>query len=171
MQPLASAHLPHQMGFVYHFMTAHIFSITGCLSAVDWLTVHLGEQNVRDRANYSLRRAFQQIGKPYQQPSFPQSNGIVDVRESEEFYLQFRQRNVWPQLPVFIMEDFEKPLAHNEARLARRDDSIVEHVKTPSPIFSQNRGLLFRLSDRSFLKLLVLGRVLLFLEQSAVILG
>ena len=119
MQPLASAHLPHQVRLAHNFMAAHIFSIAGRVAAVDRLAIHLGQQDVGDGAHYSLRRAFKQIGKPHQQPAFAQANCVVDIGEGKKLDLQLRRRGSGTQLPVFFMKKFEQSLAHDEARLSR----------------------------------------------------
>jgi hypothetical protein len=63
---------------------------------------------------HRIRRTFQQIGKPHQKPAFAQANRIVDVRESKKLNLQLRRRGAGPQLPVFLMKDFDESLAHSQ---------------------------------------------------------
>ena len=121
MQPLASAQLPHQVSLTHHFMAGNIFSITRRVATINGLAVHLGQQDMGNRADNPLRRAFEQIGKPYQKPALAQANRIVDVGESKELDLQFRRHGAGTQLPVLIMKDFKKSRTHNATRLARTD--------------------------------------------------
>src|ERR1700733_14512966 len=119
MQPLASAHLPHQVRLPDDFVTGHVFSITRRVAAIDGLAVHLRQQNVSDRPYNRVRRAFQQIRKPYQKPALAQPDGVIDVGESKKLDPQLRRHNAGTQLPVFIIEDFEQSGTHGEPRLAR----------------------------------------------------
>jgi len=84
-QPLASAHLPNQVGFAHDVMAGHVFAVAGGMAAVDGLAIHLGQQDVSNRPQYGLRRAFEQIGQAHQQLSLAQADGVIDVGKGEEF--------------------------------------------------------------------------------------
>src|SRR5271157_1262326 len=127
MQPLTSAHLPHQVRFAHNFATTHVFSVTRRMPAIDRLTIHLRQENMRDGPHNRVRRPFQQIGEPHQKPTLAQSNGVVNVREGKEFDLQLRRRSPGTQLPVYLLEDFKQSLTHGELRLACSDLAGIVH--------------------------------------------
>ncbi len=68
-QPLVSAHLPDQVGLAHNVMAGDVSAVAGGVAAIDGLAIHLGQQNVGNRANYVLWRAFEQVRKPYQKPA------------------------------------------------------------------------------------------------------
>src|ERR1700729_1892620 len=109
------------MCLAHYVMAAHIFSIARRQASIDGLAIHLGQQDVGNRAYYSVRRTLQQIGEADQKPALAQSNGVVYICEGKKFDLQFRQRRARTQLPMFLMEDFEQSLTHSELRLARAE--------------------------------------------------
>ncbi len=69
-QLFASPHLAQQVRLLHDFMAAHIFAIASRVTAVDWLAIHLRQQNVSDCPQDRLGGSFQQIGKPDQELAF-----------------------------------------------------------------------------------------------------
>lgn len=118
-EAFASAQLAHQMRLAHDVVAGDIFPVTRRLSPIDGLAVHFGQQNMCDGAENGLRRALQQIGKPNQQAALAQANRIVDVGEGEELDFEFGDGGSGAQVPVSFLENFEKPFAHGEVRLAR----------------------------------------------------
>ena len=57
----ASTHLPHQASLGCYVVTGDVAPIAGIVDAVDRLAIKLGEQDVRDRMQYRVRRTFEQI--------------------------------------------------------------------------------------------------------------
>ena len=45
---LATAELPHEMGFVDQVMAGDVLPIAGAMGALNWLPVHLGQQDMGD---------------------------------------------------------------------------------------------------------------------------
>ena len=76
---------------------------------------------MRDGTQNRIRRAFQQIRKPHQQPALTQPDGIVDVGKREEFYFQLWDGRIRPQFPVGVLKDFEQTFAHGESSLAQNE--------------------------------------------------
>ena len=107
------------MSLAHNLMAGDIFAIARRLPAINRLPVHLGQQDMRDGPQNRVRRPFQQIRKPHQQPAFAQPNRIVDIGKREKFDLQFWNGRTRPQFLIGFLEDFKQPFAHGELRLAR----------------------------------------------------
>src|ERR1700689_3586519 len=144
------------MCLTHHFAARHIFSITGRVAAIDRLSVHLGPQNVGDRPHHRVGRPFQQIGKPYQKFALAQANGVVNICEGKKLDPQLRRNSSGPQLPVFLIKDFEQSLTHSEARLARRrsvwfdtPSAPTVHSDLPAAVVDANFFLCFAASSWS----------------------
>jgi len=56
---LASTKLAHEAGFSRDIVAGDVAAVAGGLTAVDWLAVELGEQNVRDRMKHRVGRALE----------------------------------------------------------------------------------------------------------------
>src|ERR1700691_3244513 len=144
------------MRLIHHLAAGHIFSIASRVPSVDRLAVHLSQQNVRDRPYHGVRRAFQQIGKPHQKSALAQANGVVNICEGKKLDPQLRGHSSGPQLPVFLIKDFEQSLTHSEARLARRrsvwfdtPSAPTVHSDLPAAVVDANFFLCFAASSWS----------------------
>jgi hypothetical protein len=90
VDPLAAAHLSHQVSLGHDVVTGNIAAVARRVASFDRLTVHLSKQDVSDRPQHRFGGALKQIGKPHQQFAFAQSNGVVYVGKGEKFNGQFR---------------------------------------------------------------------------------
>ena len=81
---LASAHLADKPSLGGNLVASNIAAITGVVSPIDRLTIELGEQDVRDRMQHGVGRAFEQVGDADVELSLTQPEGVVDGDERIE---------------------------------------------------------------------------------------
>ena len=79
---------------------------------VDWFLVELGEQDVRDGVQDTLRSAFEQIGEAGQNLPFAQTDTSIQRSEAPEAYVHLRHGRTRPQCPVLLLKDIDKVGAH-----------------------------------------------------------
>src|SRR5271163_2521721 len=121
---LASAHLADEAGFGQQIVAAYIAAIAGALRAIDGMAIKLGEQDVSDRVQYGVGRAFQQIGEADVEFSLALADGVVDGNERIEANVYGRRGRAWAEFAIGLVEDFCELGRHVEGRVARPDDSI-----------------------------------------------
>src|SRR5262249_14345499 len=117
-----ATHLPDQMRLAAYGTTLDIPPVPGRLYPLDRLAIHFRQKNMSDRAQHSIGRAFQQIRQPYQQFSFAQTNGVVDVRECEELYGKRWRVAPRTKFAKALFKDLDDVATHLGTRLACGSD-------------------------------------------------
>ncbi len=119
--PLASAHLPHQLRLGAHVVTGDIAAIAGGVQALDRLAVNLGQKNVRDRFDHSFRRALQQVGDAHVHHGLAQADGVIHVGEGIELDPKFRHGSARPELAVGALKNVVEMFPQDVINLSRRE--------------------------------------------------
>src|SRR5438128_11761592 len=107
-----------------HVLAPNVPAIARSELAIYRLAVHLGQQDVGNCLQHITRRAFEQIGNPYQQASFTQTDSVVYIGETEELDLKLRDRRPRPKLAKSLFKNLDEFAGHgNKSRLARSSAS------------------------------------------------
>ena len=116
---LASAHLPDESRLGGHVVAGNIAAITGAVHAIDRLAIKLGEQDVGDRLQHGLGRAFQQIGQANVELSLAQPDSVVDGNERIKTNVHGRRGRARAKFAIGFVKDFGELWRHVEGRVAR----------------------------------------------------
>src|SRR5581483_5880924 len=118
INPFSAPHLSKQVRLGANMVARNITSIPGRVFPLNALAIHLCQQNMGNRSENGLGRAFQQVRKPDKQPPFSQTDGVVDICKCEKLDRQVRDWGPRTQITIAFVEDLKKPLLHVAARLA-----------------------------------------------------
>jgi len=116
---LASAHLADKPCFGSNVVAGDITAITSAVGAIDRLTIELGEQDVRDRMQNGIGRAFQQVGDADVELSLTQPDGVIDGDERIEANMHGRRGRVRPQFAIGVVKYLAELWGHLGGRVAR----------------------------------------------------
>src|SRR5215813_11433732 len=83
------------------------------MSAVNRLTVHLGDEDVSNRTEHVFRRPLQQVRKSHEKPAITEANGVVNVGKAVELYFQMGHGRARPQFAVGLIKYLLKARTHD----------------------------------------------------------
>lgn len=102
---LASAHLADEPRFGGNVVAGGIAAITGAVSALDRLTIKLGEQDVGDRVQHGFGSAFKQIGEADVELSLAEADCVVDGDKGIETHVHGRRGRAGPEIAIGFVKD------------------------------------------------------------------
>ena len=128
----ASAHLADEARFGGNVVAGDITAITGAVSAIDRLTIKLGEQDVGDRVQHGFGSAFKQVGKADVELSLAEADRVVDRDERVETNVHGRRGRAGTEFAIRFVKDFGELWGHVEGRVAeaaisRQASAIGKH--------------------------------------------
>src|SRR5579859_5417753 len=104
MDFLAPSHLSDQVGLGRDALASGKLSEARGMATVDLFSVKLGDQDVKDGVEHIVACALQQVREAYQDASFAQTDGVVEVGKREELDFVHRKRSTRTQLPVGMLK-------------------------------------------------------------------
>ena len=132
---LASAHLANEPRFGSNIVARNVASIAGAVGTIDGLAIKLGQQNVGDRVQHSVGRAFEQVGEADVEFSLAHADGVVDGDKRIETNMQGRRGRAGTQFAIGFVKDFFELWGHVEGRVARLTTYKIAGAATNSKAY------------------------------------
>lgn len=112
LDPLSPSQMPYQFCLDEQRMACNVLAVPGIVPRVDGLAIQFRQQNVYDRMQYRVRRAFQKVGKSHEDLAFAQSNGVVDIGKRIEPNAELRYRGPGSDFAVTLLKQKSEIFSH-----------------------------------------------------------
>jgi cytolysin (calcineurin-like family phosphatase) len=115
---LAAAHLADETRFSGKIVAGNIAAIASAMSALDGLAIELGEQDVGDRVQHGIGRAFEQVGEANVELSLAEADGVVDGDKGIKASMHRWRRGARTEFAIGLVKYFGEIGRHGEGRVA-----------------------------------------------------